>query len=134
MAHTVTCNDEELIVVAEFVDCDIRESSHNLLLRRKIGALLELEVTNGATERKVAIDSAEVDEAASCAYSCLLALILWLVVERQRLGTAFDAEDRSRITSVALGQSVSPFMLSLSSCTYDVDLVLCNDAYRSSAP
>lgn len=47
MSHTVASDDEEFIVVREIMDHDIRIGSYNLLLRRKVGALLELKVANG---------------------------------------------------------------------------------------
>jgi hypothetical protein len=46
------------------VDLDVGEGSDNLLLRGKIGALLELKVTYRAGEGEVAVDAAKVDEAA----------------------------------------------------------------------
>ena len=49
------------------VSCD------DLLLRCQLGTLLELEVTNGTGQCKVAIDSTEVDEATSGSDTCLLA-------------------------------------------------------------
>ena len=79
--RTVAGYDEELIVFCDIVYRDIGKSGHNLLLRRKIRALLEFEVANGSTERKVAIDSAEINKATGCTYTCFLALILWFVIE-----------------------------------------------------
>jgi len=100
--QTITGNHEKLIIPTDFVRRHFRECSDNLLLRREVGALLELEVTDSSAQRKVAIDSAKVDETASCVYPCLLTLILWLVVERQGFGAALDAENRSRVAGVAL--------------------------------
>lgn len=100
--HTVACNDEELVVFAKFVLRHVGERSDNLLLRGKIGALLELEIANGSAEGKVAIHATKVNESTRSADACLLALILRLVVKRERLRTALYAEDGSRVTSVAL--------------------------------
>lgn len=45
---TVTCNNEELVVGSDVVDNDIGEGGNDLLLRRKVGALLEFEIANGS--------------------------------------------------------------------------------------
>lgn len=45
---TITSNDEELVVVTHLVHHDIRVGRDNLLLGRELGALLELEITNGS--------------------------------------------------------------------------------------
>lgn len=79
--RTVTSNDEEFIIVSKVVDCHVGESSNNLLLWGQVGALLELEVSDGSAEREVAVYSAKVDESAGCAYPCLFTLVLRLVVE-----------------------------------------------------
>jgi hypothetical protein len=44
------------------VDLDVRESSYYLLLRGKVGALLELEIAYRARKGEVAVDAAKVDE------------------------------------------------------------------------
>lgn len=72
-ARTVTSNDQEFVIIGDLVHGDIGECGHNLLLRGKVGALLELKVANGSGERKVAVDAAKVDEAAGCGDSRLLA-------------------------------------------------------------
>ena len=71
----------------------IRERSDDLLLRREVCALLELKVTDSSAERKVAVHTTEVDKATCGANASLLALVLGLVVERERLCAALDAED-----------------------------------------
>ena len=50
---------------------DVRECSHDLLLRGKIGALLELEVAYRARQGEVAVYTAEVDEASCGLDTCL---------------------------------------------------------------
>jgi hypothetical protein len=62
---TVTSNDEEFIVAVDLVYLDIRECGDDLLLRGKVRAFLELEVTYCAGQGEVAVDTAKVDEA-SC--------------------------------------------------------------------
>lgn len=57
------------------------ERCDDLLFRRKVCALLELEVSNGSAKRKIAIDSTKVYEAACCAYSRFLSFILRLMIE-----------------------------------------------------
>lgn len=81
---------------------NIREGRDNLLFWRQICAFLELKIADSSAERKVAIDSAKVDESTCSLYPCFFALILWLVVERKRLRAAFDTEDRSRVARIAL--------------------------------
>jgi hypothetical protein len=51
----------------------IRVGSYDLLLRCKLGTLLELEVANGTGESKVAIDPTEIDKATSGSNSSLFA-------------------------------------------------------------
>lgn len=91
--HTIAGNDKELIVVSKIVGGDVGERRHDLLLRRKVCALFELEISDGSAERQVAVDSAKVDESAGCTYTCLLALILRLMIEREGLGPTLDAKD-----------------------------------------
>ena len=92
---TIAGNDQELIIFAKLVDGHVGERSDDLLLRREVCALLELKVTNGSAEREVAVHTTKVDEATCSANASLLALILGLVVEGERLSAALDAEDRS---------------------------------------
>lgn len=63
-AITVASDNQEFIVLVDIVYLDVRECSDYLLLRRKICALLELEVAYRTRQSKVAIDTAKVDEAA----------------------------------------------------------------------
>jgi surfactin synthase thioesterase subunit len=70
--RTVTGHNQELVVLVDIVYLDIREGSDYLLLGRKIGALLELEVAYRARQGKVAVDAAEVNKAACCLDTCLL--------------------------------------------------------------
>ena len=92
---TIAGNNQELIVLAKLVDGHVGERSDDLLLRREVCALLELKVTNSSAEREVAVHTTKVDEATCSANASLLALILGLVVEGERLSAALDAEDRS---------------------------------------
>jgi hypothetical protein len=116
--RTVACYNEELVVGVDLVYLDIGERGDDLLLRGKIGALLELEVAYRAGESEVAVDAAKVDEASSGLNACLLGwrvlaqfftldwalltLILRLVVERERLCAALDTQDCTRVTGVGL--------------------------------
>lgn len=52
---------------------DIWVCGNDLLLRGKLGALLEFEVTNGTRQGEVAIDTAKVDEATGGTDTSLLA-------------------------------------------------------------
>ena len=78
---TIAGNDKELVIFSDLVYRDVRECGHNLLLRGEVGTLLELEVANGSAQRKIAVDSAEIDETACRTDSRLLTLVLRLVVE-----------------------------------------------------
>lgn len=51
----------------------VGERCNDLLFGSQVGTFLELEITNCAGKCQVAIDPAKVDEASSCADSCLLA-------------------------------------------------------------
>jgi hypothetical protein len=90
---TIAGNDQELIVLAKLVNGHIRERSDDLLLGREVCALLELKVTDSSAECKVAVHTTEVDEATCSANASLLALVLGLVVEGERLCAALDAEN-----------------------------------------
>jgi hypothetical protein len=90
---TIASNYQELVVLSHLVNSHIGERSDDLLLRREVCALLELEVTNSSAERKVAVHTTKVDEATCSANASLLTLILGLVVEGKRLCAALDAED-----------------------------------------
>ena len=92
---TIAGNNQELIVLAKLVDGHVGERSDDLLLRREVCTLLEFKVTDSSAEREVAVHTAKVDEATCSANASLLALILGLVVEGERLSAALDAEDRS---------------------------------------
>lgn len=46
--HTIAGKNQEFVVVRVLVDGDIRESSDDLLLRRHIGTLFELEIADSA--------------------------------------------------------------------------------------
>jgi hypothetical protein len=70
---TVTGKDKELIVVGQVVYHNVWVCRDDLLLWRKVGALLELKVTNGSGKRQVAVHSAEIDKAAGRCDSCLFA-------------------------------------------------------------
>jgi len=45
---TVTGKNKEFVIVGQIVNNDIRVGRHNLLLRRKFGALLEFKVADGS--------------------------------------------------------------------------------------
>jgi hypothetical protein len=71
--HTVTGNNQEFIVIGQLVHSHVGVGSHDLLLGGKLGALLELKVTDGAGQGEVAIHAAEVDEATRGTNTGLLA-------------------------------------------------------------
>ena len=118
---------------------DIRECSDNLLLGRKIGALLELKVTYRAGQGEVAVYATEVDKASCGLDTCLfgwgmsahvfleiwncLTFVLGFVVERKRFCAALHAKDSTRITRVGLAV-LDCSNAHLFGGTYDVDLVL----------
>ena len=64
-AHTITCNNQKLVIVGKFVHNNVGIGRHYLLLWRKLGALFELEVPNGTRQSEIAVDSTKVDETAS---------------------------------------------------------------------
>lgn len=102
---TIASNDKELIIIRMLVYGHLGKCSDNLLLRRQVCALLEFEIANSSAERKVAVDSAKVDEAACRTYTRLLAFVLRLVIEGERFRAAFYAKDRSRVSRIALIKS-----------------------------
>lgn len=72
MIRTIASNDQELIFFGDVVLLDVGVGGDNLGLWREVGALLELEVTNGARQGEVAVDTAKVNEAAGSGDSVLL--------------------------------------------------------------
>jgi hypothetical protein len=83
----VTCHNKELVVGGDLVDLNIGEGSDNLLLRREIGALLELKVAYRAGEGEVAVDAAKVDEATGSLNAGLLG---WGVSVEFRVCALYD--------------------------------------------
>jgi hypothetical protein len=73
LVHTITGNNEELVIVRKLVDGHIRVCGNDLLFGGKLRALLEFKVTDSTGQGEVAIDTAEVDEATSGADTSLLA-------------------------------------------------------------
>ena len=69
---TIASNDEELIVLGDIVSHNIWVCCHDLLLRSKVGALLELKIADGTRQCQIAVNSAEVDETASSTNSGFL--------------------------------------------------------------
>lgn len=74
---TIASYDKKFVIFGNVVNRNVRESSDDLLLRWKVGTLLELKVTDGAGKRKVAVDTAKVDETASGAYPRLFPCTLF---------------------------------------------------------
>lgn len=74
---TIACYNKKFVIFGNIVNRNVRESSDNLLLGWKVGAFLELKVTDGAGKRKVAVDTAKVDETASGAYPRLFPCTLF---------------------------------------------------------
>ena len=60
---TIARNDEEFVVLGDVMYLDVREGGHDLLLGRKLGALLEFEVSDSSRQSEVTVDAAEIHEA-----------------------------------------------------------------------
>lgn len=73
LSLTITSNDKELVVVGDLMSDNIGESSNDLLLGRKVGALLELKIADSTRQGEVAIDTTKVDEATGSADASFLA-------------------------------------------------------------
>lgn len=76
--HTITGNHEELIIIGQLVNGHIGVCGDDLLFGRELRALLEFKVTDSTGQGKVAIDTTEVDEAASSGDTSLLAYCNYL--------------------------------------------------------
>jgi hypothetical protein len=72
MLLTVTGEHNKFVIVREVVDSHVGVGGDNLLLWGKIGALLELKVTDGTGKGEVAVDTTKVDKTTSGANSGLL--------------------------------------------------------------
>ena len=70
---TVTGYDKEFIVITKLMNCHIRISGHDLLFGRKLGAFLELEITNSSRQGQVSVHTAEIDKATCGTDTSLLA-------------------------------------------------------------
>lgn len=70
--HTITCDNNELIVLGDVVNGHVWEGCHDLLLWGQLGALLKLKVANGAGKCEVAVHATKVNEATSGANSSFL--------------------------------------------------------------
>ena len=73
--HTITSNDEELVIVTQLVHNHIGIGSDNLLLWCQLCALLEFEITDGSRQGKVSVDASKVHEAAGGSDSCLFTYV-----------------------------------------------------------
>lgn len=71
--RTIAGNNKKLVVVGQLVHSHVRVGSHDLLLGRELGALLEFKVTNGTGQSEVAVDTAKVDETARSTNASLFA-------------------------------------------------------------
>jgi hypothetical protein len=69
---TIARDNQELIVLANFVNLNIGKRGDYLLLRRKLRALLEFEVSNGARESEVAVYPAKIYKAPCSLDTCFL--------------------------------------------------------------
>lgn len=127
---------------------DIGESSDDLLLRRKVGALLEFKVSDGARKSQVSVDTAKVDETAGGAYPCFLACRFrqWCSACMQKTwlayvpsfwglwsndnGFALPLTPRTVLESPAFACLVSSMSIAIwnASPTYNVDFVLGDDS------
>lgn len=76
--HTITGNHQEFIIFRQLVDGHIGVCGDDLLFGRELRALLEFKVTDSTGQGKVAIDTAEVDEATSSGDTGLLACCNYL--------------------------------------------------------
>ena len=70
---------------------DVGIGSDDLLLRRQLGALLELEVTNGPRQGQVAVDTAKVNETTSSADTGFLACFYLVMSASSKLVGNRDA-------------------------------------------
>jgi hypothetical protein len=61
---------------------DVRKSSHNLALGRKLGALLEFEIANRAGQSKVSVDTPEINKTTR---SCDSVLFVYRLARSSRL-------------------------------------------------
>jgi hypothetical protein len=90
--HTITCDNQELLLSVQFVGDDLGVDGNDLLLGTECPVLLELEITNSSRQCKVpwssaaihsaevswerTVDSAEFDESTGALYSrCLLYIV-----------------------------------------------------------
>ena len=69
---TITGNNKEFVIIRNFVNNHIRESSDYLLFWRKVGSPLVLEIPDCSRQCKVAINSPRADIPTSGTYSGLL--------------------------------------------------------------
>lgn len=70
---TIACDNQEFVIIRKLVSHHIGESSYNLLLRGKLGALLELEISYRSGESQVTVNATEINETASRSNPSLLA-------------------------------------------------------------
>lgn len=65
---TIACDHQKLIVFGDLVSCNIRRSSHNLLLGRQRRAFLKFKVAERTRQGQVAVNSAKVNKATRRTY------------------------------------------------------------------
>ena len=97
---TVTCKYEEFLLTGSSVGHNFGFGSDDLLLCRESSALLELKVTDSTAQRKVTVNTVNLDKAASVKDTRVFSRISWLVVKRKRLRFALEAKDGARVTRI----------------------------------
>ena len=70
---TIARDDKEFIVRRDLVGNNVRERRDDLLLGRKVCALLEFKVAEGARQCQVSVDAAEIHKPAGSTYTRLFA-------------------------------------------------------------
>jgi hypothetical protein len=143
---TIACNNNELVILVDIMYLNIWEGGDYLLLRRKVCALLELEVTYRTRQGKVAIYTAKVNKATSSLdtrfLSCGLSVMpgykwealpsFWGLWSNES-GFARPLTPRTVRESPELACFCEPLSEMLCRITYAVDLIFGHNCHSGSA-
>lgn len=105
---TITREDEELLLAVDGVGGYLGIRSDYLLLGLQCKVLLELKVSDGTRQCKVAVDAAKLDKATRRGDTSSLFLVCRLVVLGEGLGFALVAEDGAGVACVCLKSEKAP--------------------------
>ena len=69
---TIASHNQEFVILIDIMYLNVWESGDYLLLGRKVGTFLELEIANRTRQGKIPVNATKIDKASSSLDTCLL--------------------------------------------------------------